>query len=157
MSTRQKMMILVFAILFVISMGLPNIQLISVSAEISETIPFTSNLNILPPDLNLPKEISAFSGIWEGKWGGRLASRLAVEKIDGKIAIVVYGWADHPDSRFSGGWVREKAKVGKDGTIKWGASDEPQFTFTMGKDLKTIEGKREFRGGISRVTMTKKE
>ncbi len=134
-----------------------SIQLISASAEISETVPFTSNLNILPPDPNLPKEIAAFSGIWEGKWGGRIASRLAVETIDGKKAIVVYGWADHPDSRFLGGWVREKAKVGKDGTIKWGALDEPQFTFTMGKDLKTIEGKREFGGSISRVTMTKKE
>jgi uncharacterized protein YvpB len=123
----------------------------------SETIPFPCTINIIPPNPNLPKEITSFSGIWEGSWGEILPSKLAIEKIDQREAVVVYGFAEDPKGRFLGGWLRATAKVIGMEVIEWGGGDRARFTFTMGKDFKTIEGKREFKADISRVTMTKKE
>jgi hypothetical protein len=123
----------------------------------SQIVPFPSELNIIPPDLNLPEAIAAFSGIWEGSWGEILPSKLAIEKIDQKEATVVYGWADDLDGRFLGGWDSLKAKVVGTDVIEWGGGNSPKFTFTMGKDFKSIDGKRESQGGISQIKMTKKK
>ena len=132
-------------------------QIFQVSTSVSGTIPFPSTLDIIPPDTNLPKEIAAFSGLWEGVWDGKLPSRLAIEKVDLEKAFAVYGWADDPEGRFKGGWFRVAARFIAPRTIEWGGGDKPKFTFTMGKDLRTIRGNREFKGTVSLITMTKKE
>jgi len=169
----NKMAIAVWGLLsfFVITVGLlrfatqtgadiilnKSYQIFQASTSVSGTIPFPSTLDIIPPDPNLPKEIAAFSGVWEGAWDGILPSRLAIEKVDLEKAIAVYGWADNPDGRFKGSWVRLKARVIVPRIIEWGGGDKTKFTFTMGKDLKTINGNRELKGDVSLVTMRKKE
>jgi hypothetical protein len=42
-----------------------------------------------PPAADLPPEVKAFFGTWEGTWDGVLASRLVVEEIDATYARVV--------------------------------------------------------------------
>ena len=101
--------------------------------------------------------MKAFLGIWEGSWGGVLQSRLAIEKIDLKTVIVVYGYADHPQGIFKGGFFRETARVIPPRTIEWGGGNKAKFSFTMGKGFNTIEGTREFQGQIDRIIMRKKE
>ena len=120
-------------------------------------VPFKGTLNIVTPDPNLPKEITSFFGVWEGLWDGILPSQLVVEQIDLKQAIVVYGWADHPQGRFKGGWSRETAKVITPRTIEWGAGDGSKFNFTIDNTLKKIFGKRVFQNEINYINMLKRE
>jgi putative ABC transport system substrate-binding protein len=51
-------------------------------------IPRPPEVNLTPPATDLPSEIAAFSGTWEGLWNGVLPSRLVVESIDADSARV---------------------------------------------------------------------
>jgi hypothetical protein len=108
-----------------------------------------------PPAADLPPEVKAFFGTWEGTWDGVLPSRLVVEEIDATSARVVYAWADHPQGRFKGGWSRVRASVLPGGTLQWGS--DVKFTFKMTPDRRSIEGAREEAGHIALVTMQKLE
>jgi hypothetical protein len=119
------------------------------------TLPAAPEVEMTPPAADLAPEVKAFFGTWEGTWDGVLASRLVVEAIDATSARVVYAWADDPQGQFTGGWVRVTTQVRPDGTLQWG-SDE-QFSFTMAKDQRSIEGARQQGEHRSRVTMQKIE
>jgi putative ABC transport system substrate-binding protein len=67
------------------------------------TVPGPPEVTITPPAADLPPELAAYSGTWEGAWHNVLQSRLVVEKIDAESARVVYAWANHPQGRFKGG------------------------------------------------------
>jgi hypothetical protein len=57
-------------ILLVVLMVLTGVSLYSCATTNSLTsIPLPENVQIVPPDPNLPPEIKAFSGKWSGRWG----------------------------------------------------------------------------------------
>jgi len=99
----------------------------------------------------VPSQTAAFSGIWDGRWDGKLPSRLIVERIDANSATVVYEWGDSPF--FKRGWVRTDATVSAPGVIHW--FTRADMTFTMSKDHKSIAGMFVVPGGTSSVRMTK--
>jgi imidazolonepropionase-like amidohydrolase len=115
--------------------------------------PLPDDLKVVDPGADLPPELAAYSGTWEGAWGNVLKSRLVVEQIDAEAARVVYAWADHPQGRFKGDWTRVKAKVLPGGKLQWG--DPVKFTFEMAQDRMSIAGEREAAGQISTVIMRK--
>src|SRR5919199_4799334 len=117
------------------------------------TVPGPPEVTITPPAADLPPELAAYSGTWEGAWDNVLKSRLVVEHIDAEAARVVYAWADHPQGRFKGGWTRVKAKVLPGGRLQWG--DPVKFTFEIAQDRMSIAGEREAAGQISTVIMRK--
>jgi putative tryptophan/tyrosine transport system substrate-binding protein len=117
------------------------------------TVPGPPEVMMTPPAADLPPELAAYSGTWEGAWGNVLKSRLIVEKIDAESARVVYAWADHPQGRFKGGWARVRAQVLPGGKLQWG--DKAKFTFEMARDRMSIAGEREEAGDISTVIMRK--
>lgn len=51
--------------------------------------PLPPTLNIVPPDTDVPSEIAAFSGTWEGKWGSSQDTIIVVEKIDTQKADII--------------------------------------------------------------------
>jgi hypothetical protein len=105
-------------------------------------------------DVSLSESISAFLGTWEGFWGMGVTSQLVIEKINPKEANCVYSWAGVSGAK--DGSSRVTAKVDeKKATIEWGGTIK--FIFTMGKDLKSIEGRREAPGDISTITMKRKK
>ena len=120
-------------------------------------VPFLTPLNIVSPNPKFPKEIVAFSGLWEGAWNGTIPSRLAIEKINLQEATVVYGVAQDPRGNFKADCYRKKADVIASDELQWGGGDNPRFNFRMSKDLKTITGRYEYKGQIFRITMVKKE
>ena len=71
-------------------------------------------VRMTPPAADLPPEVKAFFGTWDGV----LASRLVVEEIDATYARVVYAWGDDPQERFKGGWSRITAKVLPGGALQ---------------------------------------
>jgi hypothetical protein len=118
-------------------------------------LPAPPELRMTPPAADLPPEVAAFFGTWEGTWDGVLSSRLVVEEIDATSARVVYAWADDPQGRFKGGWSRIRAKILPGGALQWGS--DVKFVFKMAKDHRSIEGEQEQAEHISLVTMQKIE
>lgn len=51
--------------------------------------PLPATLNIVPPSSDVPPEIAAFSGIWDGKWSNEQDTVLVIEKIDTQKAEVI--------------------------------------------------------------------
>jgi hypothetical protein len=119
------------------------------------TLPAPPEIHMTTPATDLPPDVTAFFGTWEGIWDGGLASRLVVEEIDATSARVVYAWADDPQRHLKGGWVRVTTKVLPEGALQWGTDET--FTFKMSKDHRSLEGEREQGEHISRVTMQKIE
>jgi hypothetical protein len=123
----------------------------------------TANLSKIDPNAqssngeqNLPQQISAFLGTWEGIWGGKCRFQLVVEKISLKEADVLYMWDDCLPGGFKGGQIRVTAKVDeKKATIEWGRSSV--LTFTMSKDLETVDGRTVAPGDVSTSTMKRKK
>lgn len=123
--------------------------------DISRQVPLPRKITIVPPSADLPKEIAAFSGRWEGLWEvNNLPGVLIVEEINLKEAKVISGWGK--GVYFPPGHDRIKAKVvGKE--IQFTAKN-CQFSFKLNEDLNSIHGERSCPGGISSpVTMKKIE
>jgi ABC-type uncharacterized transport system substrate-binding protein len=118
------------------------------------TVPGPPEVIITPPAADLPPELAAYSGTWEGAWGNIRKSRLVVEKIDAESARVVYAWAEYPQGPFKGGWIRVRAKVLPGGKLQWG--DKATFTFEMARDRLSIEGEREEARHISSTVIMRK-
>jgi hypothetical protein len=121
-------------------------------------------VTITPPTADLPFDVAALSGIWEGAWDGWLPTRLAVEAFerDSRVIAVVYTWGDHPSGRSPGGSIRRRLSVFHLGTLQWesglSASQEPvTFTFTLTKDSGHLYGERYFpnTGRVSIAIMRK--
>ncbi len=82
------------------NMGMKNVLLILSCVFLSMGItgcvtmfpskpPLPEVLNIIPPSPDVPPEIAAFSGVWEGKWGAIQDTVIVIEKIDTKTAEVI--------------------------------------------------------------------
>ncbi len=131
----------------------PEASHIVPSAFSSAVLPSLPGVSISTPSADLAPELAAFSGVWEGNWGGDVPSRLIVEWIGGGSARVLYAWAGDKERGFKGGWNRYTATVLPGGGLQWGR--DPRFTFRMSKDLTTIEGEREKDGSITVIIMKK--
>ena len=132
------------------------LTLVIIAGAPSATIlPAPPEVHMTVPAADLPPEVAAFSGTWEGAWDNVLPSRLVVEEIDTESARVVFAWADHPHGRFQAGWSRVRAKVLPGGTLQWGSG--VKFTFTMARDRLSINGKWEEAEHSSTVMMKKIE
>jgi len=123
-------------------------------------VPLPEVVKIIPPSDKVPKEIAAFSGVWDGVWSGGLEGALIVEEIDSEEAMVIYSWGELPKWKIRKGYERVRAKVihsGKKPRIEFGSGERPKFVFTMGEGLKNIKGTRNYKGYHSFITMHKSE
>ena len=81
--------------------------------EISRFVPLPPKIEIIRPPSDLPKEVDAFSGRWEGIWyeGIRegVRSILIVEKINSTEAQGIYGWEKY--GNFKADYIRWKSKI----------------------------------------------
>lgn len=107
-----------------------------------------SQPRIVKPTPDLPSDVAALSGVWEGIGPDSLPIRLVVEKVHETWATVMYTWGDHPEGRFQRGWVRVRAKVHPEGKLFWRHPGD--FTFQLSEDWTTLVGTRD-QGGL-RVT-----
>ncbi len=108
---------------------------------------------ITPPSADVPRELAAFSGVWQCNPEGSLPSRLIVEEIYPNWASIVYTWVDHPTEGLKAGWARVRAKVLPGGKLQWGFPG--RFTVEMAQDGMSIEGKREQAGRQATFTLKK--
>lgn len=115
---------------------------------LSEDIPLPTNIEIVTPAPDLPKEIKAFSGKWEGIWDGYgLKSILIVEEIDPKEAKIIYACGEGPGVQKGYSQYIAKVTLSSKSKIEFGRKTnnyEVKFTFEMQEDLKTIKGMRKY-------------
>ncbi len=76
-----------FKIVFFLSAIFFSILIISCTFITKPPLP--SKLEIVPPSPDVPPDITAFSGIWEGKWGGIQDTIIVVERIDNTKADIL--------------------------------------------------------------------
>lgn len=96
--------------------------------------PLPPDLSIMPPDKASPKRAAALSGVWTGRWSGVMAHTLAVERITGDHADIVYAWGPAPAWGVEeGGWRRLRARIG-DGTLAAEPSETERAEYRLGKN-----------------------
>jgi len=133
--------------------------------EISKSVPMPPKIEIIRPPSDLPKEVAAFSGRWEGIWlegtWDSVKSILIVEKINSKEAQGIFAWEKFGPARAD--YMRWKSKIITGYRIKIefstvGRYGEQKWTFEMEEDLKTIYGSYQLQGrGNGKITMKKIE
>ena len=108
------------------------------------------NVTIAAPASDVPEQFAAFSGVWKGKWGNWLCSRLAFEEVakDGAVKVI-YSWGKVPGSQ--PGYERYGSTI-KDGKIKFGTY--AKFTFEMNSNGDLV-GERRWRTQRDSVVMFK--
>ena len=114
--------------------------------QAADEVPLPEDITIVPPSPDLPKEIAAFSGKWQGTWiiaRGRSEkiprnAVLIVEKIDEQEAKIIYAFGPYSGAKELKGWYKRfKAKVTPGATtkIEFITKDKSEFSFEMKKDL----------------------
>ena len=100
----KKTVLLLMAVLMAISM---------IIAERSQgaSVPLPEDINIVKAGPDVPPEIAAFSGKWEGDWAGVLDAVLIVTEINRTEATVIYAWGDAPEWNTKKGYRKHKAIV----------------------------------------------
>ncbi len=112
--------------------------------------PLPEALNIVPPSPDIPPEIAAFSGVWEGKWGANQATVIVIEKIDSSKAEVIFslGWGEL--IKPSHVYYRVTAMVLPGPVIEWNIEGNPpndcpcKIILKMEKGLKNITAFHSF-------------
>lgn len=121
----------------------------STSASSCSSAPLPK-FTISAPDPAASEQAQQFSGLWSGKWGSSLCSRLVILQIDANdVATGYYSWAK--GSNFEAGNSEFEAKI-IDGHLKFGTRATFDFWFKVGTKTELI-GKRNAGGSISRVVM----
>ncbi|NOZ69777.1 MAG: hypothetical protein GXP46_11175 [Deferribacteres bacterium] len=123
----------VFLFLFLIASALSLSGCASVS-----TAPLPPTLNIVSPSPDLPPEIAAFSGVWEGQWVNMLDTILVVEKINTETAEIIYSTGER-EMCCQAIYVYITARVIPGPAIEWTNKKGYRFVFKMNKDLNSID------------------
>ncbi len=119
-------------------------------------IPLPTDINIVTPDPNLPKEIQALSGKWAGTWehiSGSLDAILIVEKVDKQVAQVIYASGDNATWGVTRSWRREKGSVSyENGKVIVMLPSGIEFWLTKEGD-NILEGRRNTPHGIVNIRL----
>jgi len=107
----------------------------------------------VPKGTEVPVEISALAGAWEGLRPDDLPVRLVVEDLHEHWATVRYTWGDRLDRKFHRGWERVRALVFPGGKLFWRRPGD--FTFQLSDDWTALVGTRE-QGGATATSLMRR-
>ncbi|MBI4698268.1 MAG: hypothetical protein HY758_05000 [Nitrospirae bacterium] len=113
--------------------------------------PLPRDVTIIPPSPDVPPNVSAFSGSWQGKWGGSLDGKLIVERIDSKTADIIISWGAM--SGVDRGYLKAKVPVLSGPTLEY-EDNINKWTFRMNNNLRSIEGEILEKAVSSKMTVT---
>ena len=126
--------------------------------SVNAVVPLPDDTKIVAPATDVPKEIAAFSGAWEGETGYAGAGvALIVEEINSKEVKVIFcreemsGVYARPAycERYNGIVTPEKQQ------IKCGPAEKYWYTFSMQNNLIQLNGTFKMGGIKEEFTMTK--
>lgn len=119
--------------------------------------PLPSTFNIVPPSSDIPAEIAAFSGVWEGRWNGWNDTILVVERIDNETAEVILSFSQNQDLIGAYSYVTATVRPGP--SIEWTIPEGYTFIFQIDKGLNKINGFQieKSTGSKQRCYLTRRE
>jgi hypothetical protein len=123
---------------------------------------------VLPPDVRIvapgpdvPRALAALSGTWIGEWGAvrmRMGDEmvlapatwpvpaiLAVERIEGRRAWLVYAWGATADVPREGS-ERVAGTIGPDGVLRASLPNGAELEYRLAADQRTLSGTYRLRG-----------
>ncbi len=121
-------------------------------------VPLPDDITIVDPAEDVPKDIAAFSGVWEGEWGNRSKGVLIVEEINSKEAKVILSQGKGQGIYTQpGNYERYKAIVTPENLkLEFRYGERELYTFSMQNDLSQIKGTVKSWSGIEHdIIMTK--
>ncbi len=115
----------------------------------ASTAPLPSKLNIVSPASDVPTEIAAFSGTWEGRWeisygtclecSVSIPTILVVERVDSQKANIIIS-IGYINQSFKGNYFNASANINPGPSINWIDSGGNDYKYTISKDLKRVMG-----------------
>ena len=97
----------------------------------SANVPLPQIINIIPPGSDVPPELAAFSGKWEGWWQRGVNAVLIVKYIDSKRAEIIYALGENDYTQK--GYIFCTATILREGNVRlkfYGKSGQ-EFTVTI--------------------------
>lgn len=119
--------------------------------------PLPPDVNVLPPAVDVPKELAAYSGKWTGQWGQTLDHVLVVEKVEGRHAFIIYSWGAAPSWGINrASFERVKAEFRDDGSLRAKFPNGAWVTYKMSADGRSLDGEYAL-GRITRGVFKREE
>ena len=121
-------------------------------------VPLPDDITIVAPAEDVPKDIAAFSGVWEGTWINRSKGVLIVEEINSKEAKVILSQGKGQGIYTQpGNYERYKAIVTPENLkLEFRYGERELYTFSMQNNLSQIKGTVKSWSGIEHdIIMTK--
>ena len=119
------------------------------------------DVRIVAPGSDVPRPLAALSGTWAGEWGAVRARMgdemvlapatwpvpaiLAVERIEGRRAWLVYAWGATADVPREGS-ERVVGTIGPDGTLRASLANGTELEYRLAADHQTLSGTHRLRG-----------
>ena len=106
-------------------------------------VPLPDDITIVAPAEDVPKDIAAFSGVWEGEWvWNRSKGVLIVEEINSKEAkVIISRGKGQGIYTQAGDYQRYKAIVTPENLkLEFSYGDREWYTFSMQNNLSQING-----------------
>ncbi|MBU2622470.1 MAG: hypothetical protein KKD92_09160 [Proteobacteria bacterium] len=115
-----------------------------------------SAINVILPGPEVPPEIAAYSGIWEGTFDGASAATIIVEQITPPKVVAIYSWG--PGSNYIGGWTRVIGRVERDSVVLVWGQPERVVTLKINPQKRNLATAEYTRGGsVLRAALFRKE
>lgn len=111
--------------------------LVLISFGCASTALLPPTLNIVLPSSDIPPEVAAFSGIWEGSFWNGLETKLVVEKIDNNEAKLIFSHGLYQGVEPS--YFYQTATVTPEPTLVFIAPNGDKFEFKMDNNRKEIK------------------
>jgi hypothetical protein len=121
-------------------------------------VPLPDDIKIAAPAEDVPKDIAAFSGVWEGKWTRHgIEAALIVEEINSKEAKVIYCREKTSGFYAMQAFCERYKAIGtpENLQIEFGRGEKNWFTFSMENNLNQIKGTHKTGSMINEIIMTK--
>jgi hypothetical protein len=118
--------------------------------------PFPEGVTIIPPAADLPPQLAALSGAWQGRGVGGRASRLVVESVESTVARVAFGIEGAGDQQgiSQAVAVRSEVPLRPDGGLTLGT--QPRIDVSLATDHNSLDVAVRVGGLVlRRVTMTR--
>jgi len=116
-----------------------------------DSVVLPHNVTVVPPQDNVPPEVTAFSGTWSGMWNNIGPHILVVEQLTPDSGIATYAWGiARRWGIHSGGWTRVPALV-VNGTLQLKLQWPATVTYRPEPDG-TLSATNEWPGGKYRAT-----
>jgi len=111
--------------------------LVFISFGCASTALLPATLNIVPPSSDIPTEVAAFSGVWEGRFWNGLDTKLVVEKIDNNEAKLIFSYGLYQGVEPS--YFYQTANVTPEPSLVFIAPNGDKFEFKMDNNQKEIK------------------